>query len=297
MAALVSVCIPAYNNGDTIKATVDSVLASDYKNIEVIAVDDCSTDDTYEVLCSIKSPKLSVYRNEKNLGMSGNWNRCLSLCKGEYVRVLCADDRIDSDLISREVAVLDAVPSVVMVSSDTAFVDESGRVVGHYDRYRAKKSVKKETNKFVSYVIREPHVTDKYDERNRVRGRQIVLHSLFTRDYLGAPMANLFRRSAAGSFDPQFSYIIDYDFFISLALKGDVYIIPEKKNYFMLRKSSNTSAVLGGGGQWAYITEHRRLVEKYAKALGLGPARRWLSVMIRRATVVLGFIYLRLHRS
>ena len=92
---LVSVCVPAYNNADTIRATVESVLASDYRPIEVIVVDDCSTDDTYEVISGIEHPALYIYKNEKNLGMAGNWNRCLSLCKGKYVRLLCADDRID----------------------------------------------------------------------------------------------------------------------------------------------------------------------------------------------------------
>ena len=293
MAALVSVCIPAYNNAGTIRATVESVLASDYENIELIVVDDCSTDDTYEILCGMESQKLSVYRNEKNLGMAGNWNRCLSLCRGEYVRLLCADDRIAPDLISREAEVLSSVPSVVMVSSDTAFIDEDGRVVGHYDRYRAPRSA----IRFIMYYLRgDRYVSERYDERYRVSGREIVLHSLFTRDYLGAPLANLFRRSAAGEFDPQFSYIIDYDFFVGIALRGDVYIIPEKKNYFMLRGASNTSAVLGGGEGAAYVKEHKRLVKKYAGELGLGAIKRWLSVTIRRATVALGGIYLSLHR-
>ncbi len=132
---LVSVCIPAFNNADTIADTIASVLASDYGNIEVIVVDDRSTDDTFSVISAVSDERVSVYKNEKNLGMAGNWNRCLSLCRGEYVRLLCADDRIDKDLISAEVAVLEGNPSVVMVSTDTAFIDENGGVVGHCDRY------------------------------------------------------------------------------------------------------------------------------------------------------------------
>ena len=266
MAALVSVCIPAYNNADTIRATIESVMSSDYEDIEIIVVDDCSVDDTYVEACGIADPRISVYRNEKNLGMAGNWNRCLSLCHGEYVRLLCADDRIDPDLIGREVAVLDSEPSVVMVSSDTAFIDESGRVVGHYDRYH---------------------------RSGAVSGKSIVRFSFFTRDYLGAPLANLFRKSAAGEFDAGFSYIIDYDFFVGIALRGDVYIIRERKNYFMLRAGSNTSAVLSGGDSAAYVDEHKRLVKKYAAQLGQSGFGQWLSVMIRRVTVVLGGVYLK----
>ena len=293
LVSFVSICIPAYNNADTIRGTIESVLASDYKNIEVIVVDDCSDDDTYRVAQEIKHPALSVYKNEKNLGMAGNWNKCLSLCHGDYVRLLCADDRIAPDLISREVAVLDSVPSVVMVSSDTAFVNEAGQVVGHYDRYRTPAGG---LGFIIEWFRGDYYEFNEYDESKRISGRKIVRHSLFTRDYLGAPLANLFRRSAAGGFDPQFSYIIDYDFFADIALSGDVYIIPEKKNFFMLRHGSNTSEVLGGDRGPAYVDEHKRLVKKYACRLGLNGFEQWLSVMIRRVTIVLGGIYLRIKK-
>ncbi len=275
---LVSICIPAYNNADTILDTVASVLASDYDNIEVIIVDDCSTDDTYEKILGLDPSKVFVYKNEKNLGMAGNWNRCLSLCRGEYVRLLCADDRIDADLISKEVALLESNPSVVMVSSDTAFINEAGEVVGHYDRYR---------KGALSHGF------------GVVSGREIFLHSLFTRDHLGAPLANLFKKSAAdavGGFDASFSYIIDYDFFAGIALLGDVYVLHEKKNRFMLRDGSNTDEVLGGDRGREYVNEHKKLVEKYAPVLGLNGFEKWLSVTIRKVTVFLGGIYLRIKR-
>ncbi len=270
MPPLVSVCIPAYNNAATIKETIESVVASDYPNIEIIVVDDCSGDDTFRLLQEIESPLLSLHQNEKNLGMAGNWNKCLSLCRGKYIRLLCGDDRIAPDLISREVEIMEADPHIVMVSSDTAFVNESGKVVGHYNRYRPKGSAE-----------------------GSVPGEKIVKYSLFTRDYLGAPLANLFRREAAPEFDPEFSYIIDYDFFINIALQGDVYIIPEQKNYFMLRDTSNTSAVLGGRDGKLYVKEHKRLLDKYGKKLRINAFGRWLSLMIRRATVVLGGLYLK----
>ncbi len=294
MPALVSVCIPAYNNADTISDTITSVLTCDYKNLEVILVDDHSDDGTYEVARAFCDERLKVFKNEKNLGMAGNWNRCLSLCTGTYVRLLCGDDRIDPDLISMEVAVLESVPSVVMVSSDTAFVNKAGEVVGHYDRYRGKRSA---LRPILKLVRGEPYVTEVYDESHRFLGKEIVRYSFFTRDYLGAPLANLFRREVAGAFDKDFSYIIDYDFFVDIALKGDVYVIPEKKNYFMLRDLSNTAKVLSGSDGAAYLAEHKRLVEKYGDRLGMGAFGRCLSVMIRRVTIVMGGLYLRKRES
>ena len=74
---LVSVCIPAYNNADTITETIQSVLTQTYQNLELIVVDDQSTDDTYQVVETFakqaEDDRLHLYQNEKNLGMAGNF--------------------------------------------------------------------------------------------------------------------------------------------------------------------------------------------------------------------------------
>ena len=102
MEPLVSICIPAYNNAGYIKKTVESILNQTYRNIELIVVDDKSTDDTVEILESIEDTRLKIYKNEENLGMAGNWNRCLSLARGEFIKLICADDMIDANAIELE---------------------------------------------------------------------------------------------------------------------------------------------------------------------------------------------------
>ena len=267
---LVSVCIPAYNSGDTILETITSVLRQTYRNLELIVVDDRSTDNTMQVLEQISDERLKVYRNEKNLGMAGNWNRCLELCSGEYLKLLCADDLIHETLIAREVELMEANPEALLVQTDTRFIDIYGKTTGFYRRYH---------------------------KRGLVNGKEACRFSVFTRDYLGAPLANLIRRSAYekyGGFDPSFVYIIDYDFYMKLACKGKIYILHEPLNSFRIRSDSNTGQVMGGGKEEIYIAEHRRLVEKYAKELRLSPWQVSLSVMIRRIMSFLGNIYLKI---
>lgn len=267
---LVSVCIPAYNNEDYIAETMASVLRQTYENIELIVVDDCSTDGTYAAAKSVCDPRVKIFKNEKNLGMSGNWNRCLSLCSGEYMKLLCADDLLHPTLIGREVAAMERYPEALLVQTDTQFVDNDGGNAGYYRRY------------FRSGLV---------------DGKKASRFSVFTRDYLGAPLANLIRRSAlevCGGFDSSFVYIIDYDFFMSIANSGKIYIIHEPLNYFRIRYDSNTGQVMGGGKEKAYIAEHRRLVEKHAAELNL---RKWqisLSVGIRILMSFLGNIYLKI---
>ena len=77
MEPLVSVCIPAYNNEGTIEETVRSVLAQTYNNLELVVVDDCSTDRTAALAEAFTDARVRVVRNEKNLGMAGNWNKCI----------------------------------------------------------------------------------------------------------------------------------------------------------------------------------------------------------------------------
>ena len=138
MEPLVSICIPAYNNAAYIKDTIDSILSQTYKNLELVIVDDKSKDDTVAVIKSIPDERIRLYENEKNLGMSGNWNHCLELCKGEYIKLICADDMLAPDAIEKEARALTEHPDVVMAESDTRLVDLNGKYKGWYRRYRTK---------------------------------------------------------------------------------------------------------------------------------------------------------------
>ena len=267
---LVSVCIPTYNNAEYIKETIECVLKQTYNNIELIVVDDQSKDDTVAVIKSIEDDRLKLYINEENLGMSGNWNRCMELCTGEYIKLICADDLIHETLIEKEVAAMEQHPEVLLVESDTQFVDKNGKAKGFYKRYR---------------------------KSGVVEGREISKVCVRTRDQFGAPLANLIRRSAyeqCGGFDPSFFYIVDYDFFMTIAKRGKVYIIHEPLNYFRIRYDSNTGQVMGGGKEEAYIAEHRKLFEKHADALGLSHGQVDMCVRIRKLMSFLGNIYLKI---
>lgn len=267
---LVSVCIPAYNNAAYIKETIDSVLNQTYQNIELIIADDQSKDNTVEVIKSIKDNRIRLYENEKNLGMSGNWNHCLELCKGEFIKLICADDMLAKDAIEKEAKALIENPEVVMAESDTRFVDLNGKFKGTYRRYHTK------------------GVTD---------GKKIARAGFFSQNYFGAPLANMFRRSVlekVHGFDTNYYYILDYDLWIRIACLGKVYIIHEPLNFFRVRNDSNTGEVMAGGKKEAYVAEHRYLVEKYAKELHMSKFEIELSVLIRRLRNLAGFGFLKI---
>lgn len=89
---LVSVIIPTYNREDVILRAVESVKNQTYKNIEIIIIDDCSSDNTYEVIKSELNSNIRYYKNEKNQGGAGSRNVGASKANGEIFAFLDSDD-------------------------------------------------------------------------------------------------------------------------------------------------------------------------------------------------------------
>ncbi len=101
----VSIVIPLYNSAEFIEETIQSCLNQTYKNIEIIIVDDDSTDSSYEIARSYESNIVTVYR-QKNGGACRARNLAFESCLGEYIQYLDADDLISSDKIEKQLALL-----------------------------------------------------------------------------------------------------------------------------------------------------------------------------------------------
>jgi len=104
MRPLVSILIPAYNAEPFIADTIKSALAQTWPEKEIIIVDDGSTDGTLSVALKFASEGITVV-TQKNLGASAARNRAFSLCRGEYIQWLDADDLLARDKISRQMEV------------------------------------------------------------------------------------------------------------------------------------------------------------------------------------------------
>ncbi|WP_051217462.1 glycosyltransferase [Paenibacillus assamensis] len=113
---LVSIVIPCYNYGHFVVEAVDSCLASTYTNIEIIIVDDGSTDqNTIEVLNQLTKPKTKII-HQKNQGLPAARNTGFKFASGKYVLPLDADDTIEKTLIEKATWVLENNPNVGFVS-------------------------------------------------------------------------------------------------------------------------------------------------------------------------------------
>ena len=118
---LVSILIPVYNREELVVRAIESAINQTYENIEVIAVDNKSTDKTYDVLKEYadKYPDVKVYQNEENLGPVRNWQKCLEYSSGEFVKILFSDDWIEETFVEKCMEILLANDDVGFVYTAT----------------------------------------------------------------------------------------------------------------------------------------------------------------------------------
>lgn len=118
MNPLVSILIPVFNRNELIVETVNSALNQTYSNIEVIVVDNCSTDNTWQTLKELSrlDERVRIFQNIENIGPVKNWKACVDRATGEYSKILWSDDLMHSDFIAASVDYMKD-PSVAFVYS------------------------------------------------------------------------------------------------------------------------------------------------------------------------------------
>jgi glycosyltransferase involved in cell wall biosynthesis len=127
---LVSIVIATYNGARYLREQMASVLAQTYPSMEIIAIDDCSSDDTVAILHEIvgSDSRIKIFRNEANLGHIKTFERGISLCSGEYISLCDQDDAWDTNKVR---AMMDAwEDDADLIYCDSLFVDESGNSLG-----------------------------------------------------------------------------------------------------------------------------------------------------------------------
>lgn len=124
---VITVVMAAYNGADLIGETLDSLWAQTFDNFEVIVVDDCSTDDTLDVLRACPDPRLRIIAAKHNAGPVRSRNCAFAKARGRYVAGLDQDDICLPNRFARQTAYLDANPDIVLLGTAAAVL-ENGAV-------------------------------------------------------------------------------------------------------------------------------------------------------------------------
>ena len=147
MSKLVSIIIPCYNHSSYLKDTMEGLFSQDYKDIELLICDDCSPDNSYEILKEYearlkeKFVRVEILRNEVNQGVTKTLNKLLAMAKGEYVKIIASDDILMSNAISAymEHAMSDETIDIIICNGDKILDHE------HLDNYTSAGKIYDET--------------------------------------------------------------------------------------------------------------------------------------------------------
>ncbi len=129
---LVSIVIPAYNHEKYIQETIKSLINQTYENIELIVLDDGSTDSTFEKLTELQSEcenrfKRVVFQKKENEGTCKTYNRFLDICEGKYIYDIASDDISAHSAIEHEVEFLENNNEYVICVGNNEFIDDSSK--------------------------------------------------------------------------------------------------------------------------------------------------------------------------
>ena len=126
---LVTVLLPVFNGETHLATAIDSVFAQTYGNLELVVIDDGSTDRTASIIAGYDDPRLIAIRNPTNLGIVAALNQGLRLARGELVARLDADDIADRRGSKGRWIALIATPDIVALGTAIAYIDSAGRVM------------------------------------------------------------------------------------------------------------------------------------------------------------------------
>ena len=135
-APLVSIITPCYKGGKYLPFNIASVLQQDFKDFELLLIDDKSPDNTREIMQKEREksdfdPRIHLLQNEKNLGIVGTRNKALQLAKGKYICFLDQDDLwTANNKLSLQVSYLEQNPQCIMVWSHTDLINSKGEKIG-----------------------------------------------------------------------------------------------------------------------------------------------------------------------
>jgi glycosyltransferase involved in cell wall biosynthesis len=208
----VSVIIPAHNEASYVSQAVHSALAQSFGNIEVIVVDDGSTDETCTRVEEIKDPRLRLVQ-QPHSGLATARNNGVLQARGDFVAFLDADDLWHARKLERHVAVFSGRPDLDMTFSLSEVIDTHGRPIG--------------------FVVPR-------------RSGEVSFHQLFRENLVRNGSAAVLRAGVmneVGLFDPQLVASTDLDMWLRVALhrEGNIYCIGECLTMYRRRPGQTTS--------------------------------------------------------
>ncbi|BAU13881.1 putative glycosyl transferase [Leptolyngbya sp. NIES-3755] len=228
MDSFVSICVPTYNGEQYIRECLDSILAQSFTNFEVLIVDDQSSDQTMSISLEYarRDQRIKVIQNESNLGLVGNWNRCVQLARGEWIKFVFQDDLILPNCLEK---LLEATKlGIPIVFCRREFIFEHGiseELKGYYRDLQLPEKFLPNASKITSEEF-----------------CQSVLDNLWV-NFIGEPTSMLLHRSVFqqfGAFNPNLIQLCDLEYWTRIASSTGIAYVPEYLAAFRVHQKSTS---------------------------------------------------------
>jgi glycosyltransferase involved in cell wall biosynthesis len=231
MSPLVTICIPVYNGIKYIDNCLTSVINQTYNNIEILIIDDGSTDGSVEYVKELQKTeqRIRLIINEKNLGLVGNWNKCISEAKGEWIKFLFQDDLMQGDCVKKMITACNRFNVNMAISSRNFLVEHTA------DPFLK--------DLFTNQVFRLDSMFPSLAKIKSEEIAQIIVNKLF-QNIIGEPIVLLFKKDVIkkiSNYNEDLVQLVDYEFVLRAALNFDVVFIPENLVSFRVHSSSATN--------------------------------------------------------
>ncbi|MBJ7382900.1 MAG: glycosyltransferase family 2 protein [Mycolicibacterium sp.] len=215
----VSLCIPAYQAERHLRETLSAAFAQTFQNMEIVVLDNNTTDGTRRILEEMRDPRLRVERNDTTLSMPDNWNRVVDLCRAPLIKLLCADDLITVTCVADQARVLMNHPDVALVACRTDLLDDGGHLLRRSTGLR--------------------RLIGRHD------GRTVVRHVVRSGgNPIGPSAAVTFRRAdfcAVGGFKGDLLYPMELELWTRLLRRGDFVGLPTPSAAFRVSADGATT--------------------------------------------------------
>ena len=248
---LVSVIIPNYNHARYLKQRLDSVFNQTYQNFEVIILDDCSTDNSLEIIEKYKdNPRLSqIVVNEANSGSTFNqWDKGIGLANGELIWIAESDDYCELNLLEELVKAYSSRKDTVLAYNTTIVLCDDG-----YEANRL-------------YIGRNQYMS----------GKRYIKHYLTLFNCVMNASCAIFSKCAALNVNQDYKQFIgagDYFFWIEIAKQGNVAIVNNRLSYFYRHAGTVTSKKDADGTNQK---DEKKIIDYISSIIHIGYLRKRL---------------------
>ncbi|MGA1826351.1 MAG: glycosyltransferase family 2 protein [bacterium] len=228
---LITIAIPTYNGEEYLRDCLESAINQTYPHTEVLIIDDKSTDNTLAIACAYKSKynNVRIIKNEQNVGLVSNWNKCLREARGEWVKFLFQDDILKPHCI-------DAMYTAGLSYNCPLVICQRDFIIENNTSSQQKEYFTQNVKKLEHFFSTSCYISPKKLSK--------LIRNHLCINFIGEPIVLLYNKSKVeqfGYYNSDLSQLCDYEYVIRVATNTGFVFLVDTLAYFRVHGTSETT--------------------------------------------------------